>query len=93
MPEAAGGVTIFIADYYNAFVRAVGPGGTIRNVSEEARVVLGAPSRFAYEPRRDWLWVADSSNDQIVALDISKISNRPLEVPRPVLPAAARKAR
>ena len=33
-----GRVTIFIADYYNGRVRAVGPDGIIRNVSDEGRV-------------------------------------------------------
>jgi hypothetical protein len=55
--------------------------------------VLGAPSRVAFEPRRGWLYVADSSNNRIVALTIPKISPRPLVVPRPVAPVAAPKAR
>ncbi len=93
VPEAGGLVTIFIADYYNAFVRAVGPDGIMRNVSDEGRVALGSPSRVAFEPRRGWLYVADSSNDRIVALDIPKISSLPLLVPRPIQPVAARKTR
>jgi GT2 family glycosyltransferase/DNA-binding beta-propeller fold protein YncE len=93
VPDANGKVTIFIADYYNAFIRAVGPDGIMRNVAGEGRVVLGSPSRLAFEPRRGWLYVADSSNNRIVALTIPKISSRPLVVPRPVAPVAAPKAR
>jgi O-antigen biosynthesis protein len=95
-PEAGDRMTIFIADSYNAFVREVGPDGIMRNVTDEGRVVLGTPSRVAFEPRRGYLYVADSSNDQVVALYIPNISStsRPLLVlPRPIQPAAARKVR
>jgi O-antigen biosynthesis protein len=68
--------TIFIADYYNGAVRAVGRDGLLRNISDEARVSLGAPSRVAFDPRRGYLYVADSSNNRIVAMDISRISTR-----------------
>ena len=93
VPDGNGTVTIFIADYYNAFIRAVGPDAIIRNVAGEGRVVLGSPSRVAFEPRRGWLYVADSSNNRIVALDIPKISSRPLVAPRPLAPVPAKKAR
>ncbi len=93
VPDGNGTVTIFIADYYNAFIRAVGPDAIIRNVAGEGRVVLGSPSRVAFEPRRGWLYVADSSNNRIVALDIPKISSRPLVAPRPLAPAPVKKAR
>jgi DNA-binding beta-propeller fold protein YncE len=93
VPDATGKVTIFIADYYNAFIRAVGPDAIIRNVVVEGRVVLGAPSRVAFEPRRGWLYVADSSNNRIIALTVPKISARPLVAPRPLAPAPAQKAR
>jgi DNA-binding beta-propeller fold protein YncE len=93
VPDATGKVTIFIADYYNAFIRAVGPDGIMRNVAGEGRVVLGAPSRVAFEPQRGWLYVADSSNNKIIALTIPKISPRPLIAPRPLAPAPAQKAR
>jgi GT2 family glycosyltransferase len=93
VPEANGKVTLFIADYYNAFIRAVGPDGIIRNVAGEGSLVLGSPSRVAFEPRRGWLYVADSSNNRIVALIIPKVSSRPLVAPRPVAPPAAPKAR
>jgi GT2 family glycosyltransferase len=95
-PEAGGRMTIFIADYYNAFVRAVGPDGIMRNVIDEGVVALGAPSRVAFEPRRSYLYIADSSNDQVIALHIPRISSssRPLLVlPRPVPPGAAPRVR
>jgi len=69
VPEANGKVTLFIADYYNAFIRAVGPDGIIRNVAGEGSLVLGSPSRVAFEPRRGWLYVADSSNNRIQKFD------------------------
>ena len=43
---------IFIADYYNEQVRAVGPDGIMRNVSDEGRVAFGAPSRVAFALER-----------------------------------------
>ena len=46
--EAGGKVTLFIADYYNGHVRAVGPDGIIRDLSDEGREAFGAPSRLAY---------------------------------------------
>ena len=82
------GVTmIFIADYYNALVRAVGPHGLIRNVTDEGRLVLGSPSRVAFDAVRNRLYVADSSNNQIVAIDIPKVSQRPRLVGRAFSPA------
>jgi sugar lactone lactonase YvrE len=82
------GVTmIFIADYYNALVRAVGPDGLIRNVTDEGRLVLGSPSRVAFDTVRNRLYVADSSNNQIVAIDIPKVSPRPRLVGRAFGPA------
>jgi sugar lactone lactonase YvrE len=82
----ANGVTIFIADYYNGLVRAVGPDGIVRNVSDEGRIALGAPSRIAFAPQKSWLYVADSSENQIVALIIPKLPARPRVAPRPVGP-------
>ena len=79
-------LTIFIADYYNGLVRAVGPDLIMRNVSDEGRVAFGAPTRLAFAnvgPRRGWLYVADSSNNQIVALNIPKMSAGPMLVPVP----------
>jgi DNA-binding beta-propeller fold protein YncE len=80
--------TIYIADYYNGTVRAVGRDGLMRNVSDEGRVVFGAPSRVAFDPRRGYLYVADSSNNRIVAMDIQRMSAKARLVPRalPTLP-------
>jgi sugar lactone lactonase YvrE len=58
----------------------------MRNVSDEGRVVFGAPSRVAFDPRREYLYVADSSNNRIVAMDIPRLSSKARLVPR-VLPA------
>jgi hypothetical protein len=77
VPEAGGKVTIFIADYYNGHIRAVAPDGIIRDVSDEGREAFGAPTRVAFAiggPRPGWLYVADSSRDQIVALNIPRIA-------------------
>ena len=45
--EPGGKVTIFIADFYNGHVRAVGPDGIIRDLSDEGREAFGAPTRVA----------------------------------------------
>jgi len=86
--EGKGKVTVFIADYYNGRVRAVGPDGIIRDLSDEGRTAFGAPTRVAYAtagPRAGWLYVADSSQDKIVPLIIPKIA--PNLVPqRPIAP-------
>ena len=76
-------LTIFIADFYNQRVRAVGPDGVIRDITEEGRVAFGAPTRVAYAPRRGWLYVADSSDNRIVPLPIAKTAAamRPLGLP------------
>jgi len=74
--EPGGRMTIFIADYYNLTVRAVGPDGIIRTISDEGGVAFGAPTRVAYArggPRRGWLYVADSTRDQLVALPIPRM--------------------
>jgi len=72
VPEPGGRLTIFIADYYNQNVRAVGPDGIIRDVTDEGRVAFGAPTRVAFAARRGWLYVADSQRDQLVALPIPR---------------------
>jgi hypothetical protein len=87
MPEAGGKLTIFIADFYNETVRAVGPDGIMRSVSDEGRVEFGTPTRVAYAPRRGWLYVADSSQDKIVSLIIPKIG--PSLLPRIQIPSLA----
>jgi sugar lactone lactonase YvrE len=68
--DSLGRMTVFIADYYNGSIRSVGPDGIMRNVSEEGRVKFGAPSRVAFAPGTEWLYVADASNHQVVALNI-----------------------
>jgi DNA-binding beta-propeller fold protein YncE len=84
--EPGGKVTIFIADYYNGHVRAVGPDGIIRDLSDEGREAFGAPTRIVYAPKRGFLYVADSSNDRVVPLIIPRIA--PNLVPlRPIAPA------
>ncbi|MBZ5555926.1 MAG: glycosyltransferase [Acidobacteriia bacterium] len=89
VPEPGGKVTIFIADFYNGHVRAVGPDGVIRDVSDEGRQAFGAPTRVAYAatgPHRGWLYVTDSSEDKVVPLIIPKIAPN-LVPPRPIAPA------
>jgi len=83
--EAGGKVTLFIADFYNERVRAVGPDGIIRDLSDEGREAFGAPTRVAFDPRRGFLYVADSTRDRVVPLIIPKIAPN-LVPPRPVLP-------
>jgi DNA-binding beta-propeller fold protein YncE len=83
--EPDGRATIFIADYYNGHVRAVGPDGIIRDLSDAGREAFGAPTRLAYDRRRGFLYVADSSQDRVVPLIIPKIAPN-LVPPRPVLP-------
>jgi len=94
MPEPDGGLTVFIADYYNGLVRAVGPDGVMRNLSDEGRVVFGAPTRLAFAAKRPagaasagksvyWLYVADSSRDQINAVNIPNLTPN-LVPPRPL---------
>jgi DNA-binding beta-propeller fold protein YncE len=89
--DGPGKITLFIADYYNGRVRAVGPDGIIRNVSDSARDAFGAPTRVAFAPKEGWLYVADSSRDRLVVLNIPKIAPS-LISPRPIPAATARKA-
>ena len=87
--EPKGKVTIFIADYYNGRVRAVGPDGIIRDVSDAGRTAFGAPTRVAFAssgPRSGWLYVADSSQDKIVPLFIPRIAPNLVPPPRPIAP-------
>ncbi len=89
VPEPGGAITIFIADYYNYQVRAVGPDGIMRNVSDEGRVAFGAPSRVAFAlggPKRGWLYVTDHDKNNVVAVNIPQISSGPILVPRPPQP-------
>jgi DNA-binding beta-propeller fold protein YncE len=92
VPEARDQVTIFIADYYNGLVRMVGPDGIIRNVSDAGRVAFGAPTRVAFAPKSGWLYVADSSKDQLVALNIPRSAPKRLtSAPRPLAPSPGKK--
>ncbi len=89
VPDPQGKLTLFIADYYNGKVRAVGPDGVIRDVSDEDRQVFGAPTRVAFGVNRSgsWLYVTDSSKDRLVALSIAKIAPSLLPPPPPRRPA------
>ena len=68
--DTLGRLTLFIADSYNGTIRSVTPDGIMHNVSAEGRVKFGTPSRVAFAPGTEWLYVADSSNDSIKALSI-----------------------
>jgi DNA-binding beta-propeller fold protein YncE len=81
--DQAGKITLFIADYYNGRVRAVGPDGIIRDVSNGGDNHFGAPTRVAYAPKGGWLYVADSSNDRVVVLNIPKIAPNLVRGPLP----------
>ena len=89
VPEPNGRITLFIADYYNGHVRAVGPDGIIREISDGGRDAFGAPSRVAYAPRNGWLYVADSSRDRLVVLNMQQIA--PTLVPLPAPPEPVRR--
>jgi hypothetical protein len=69
-------------------VREVGPNGIIRTVSGEVRFV--APSRVAHDSRKGWLYVADSSDNRIVALIVQSTSAGRRLVPRPFSSARER---
>jgi hypothetical protein len=94
VPEGPGQVIIFIADYYNGHVRAVGIDGIVRDVSDAGRQAFGAPTRVAFSmngSKRGWLYVTDSSRDTIVMLPIPEIA--PNLLPRPAPPPVTRRAR
>jgi GT2 family glycosyltransferase/sugar lactone lactonase YvrE len=93
VPDAAGKLTVYIADYYNGRVRAVSPDGIIRDVGSEARITFGAPTRVAYAPLRASLWIADSSLDRLVALRLhtdTTTAQAPARPPAPAPPAPKR---
>lgn len=75
VPDSERRLTLFIADYYNGRVRAVGPDGIIRDVSDDDEA-FGAPTRVAYGTNRRgaWLYVTDSSRDRLVILPIEKVA-------------------
>ncbi len=96
VPDAGGKVTLFIADYYNGRVRAVGADGIIRDVSDEGRLAFGAPTRVAFAQGGGWLYVADSSRDRLVVLNIPKIAPnlaRQRQTPLPPTPPARKVSR
>jgi DNA-binding beta-propeller fold protein YncE len=88
--EAPGRLTLFIADYYSHQVRAVGPDGIIRAVSDAGREAFGAPTRVAFAQDTGWLYVTDSSRDRIVTLLIPRLLPN-LVPPRPRAPLPGRK--
>ena len=64
----------------------------IRNLSDEGRIAFGAPTRVAFhaDPKGSWLYVADSSKDEVVSVNIPKalrnpfaIASRPVSTPVP----------
>src|SRR5260221_3152417 len=83
--EPGGRVTIFIADFYNQRVPAVGPDGIVRDLTDEGREAFGAPTRVAFDAGRGFLYVADSTRDRVVPLIIPRIAPN-LVPPRPVAP-------
>jgi hypothetical protein len=87
VPDGTGRVTLFIADFYNGRVRAVGADGIIKDVPTDGNA-FGAPTRVAYGQVRGvaWLYVSDSSNDHVVALNIPKIAPNLVRA-KPPLPA------
>jgi len=90
--DAEGRLTLFIADYYNARVRAVRPDGIIEDVGAESSITFGAPTRVAVAPRRGIVWVTDSYRDRLVALNLKRLqppAPRPAaQAPPAVRPAA-----
>ena len=80
--DPAGKLTLFIADYYNGRVRAVGPDGIIREVNED-REAFDAPTRVAYAPIGGWLYVTDSLKDRLVVLNIAKVAPTLAPAPAP----------
>jgi hypothetical protein len=86
--EPHGKVTIFIADFYNGHVRAVGPDGIMRDLSDEGREAFGSLTRVAFAlsgPKRGWLYVTDASEDKIVPLKIPNIAPSLVPPPRPAV--------
>jgi GT2 family glycosyltransferase/DNA-binding beta-propeller fold protein YncE len=78
--DASGGVTLYVADYYNGHVRVVAPDGIIRDISDDGRLTFDAPTRVAYAADRGTLWIADSSRDKLIAF---KVRNAPPPASRP----------
>jgi len=87
--DTLGRLTLFIADSYNGAIRSVTPDGVMHYVSVEGQVTFTTPSRVAFAPGKQFLYVADSSNDSIVALNIPTGSfvSRARALPAPPRPA------
>ncbi len=73
----AGGLTLFIADSYNAVVRRIGPDGVMYRV--EAGETLLAPARVAFAPASGWLYVTDAADDKLVALSVPGLQPHPAD--------------
>jgi DNA-binding beta-propeller fold protein YncE len=88
--DTLGRLTLFIADSYNGSIRSVTPDGVMHIVSVEGHKFT-TPSRVAFAPGGEWLVVADSSTDSIVALNIpagslvSRVRALPAPSPRPAV--------
>jgi sugar lactone lactonase YvrE len=87
--EPNGALTVYIADYYNGLVRAVGPDGIMRNISSEGKAAFGAPTRVAFDSKSGWLYVNDASTDNVIAFNIPKTA-RPQLTPGPRFAAPRR---
>ena len=93
VPDGLGRITLFIADFYNGRVRAVGPDGVIKDVPTDGNE-FGAPTRVAFGlvrgiPR---LYVSDSYNDHVVALNLPKVVPNLVRAKPAVQPVLPRKA-
>lgn len=73
----AGGLTLFIADSYNAVVRRIGPDGVMYRV--EAGETLLVPARVAFAPASGWLYVTDAADDKLVALSVPGLQPHPAD--------------
>ncbi len=87
--DTLGRLTLFIADSYNGSIRSVTPDGVMHNVNVEGHKFT-TPSRVAFAPGGEWLVVADSSTDSIVALNIpsGSLVSRARVIPAPSRPAS-----
>jgi len=70
MTDPGGALSLFVADYYNGVVRAIGPDGVMRRIDAVGGQTFEAPARVAVSPGRDWLYVLDSGTGRIVALAV-----------------------
>ena len=82
----ANGITLFIADSYNAVIRMVGPDGVMHAVDTGERLL--APARVAFAAARGWLYVTDAGDDKLVAVNLSVLRPELLSQRSSQLPAA-----